>query len=225
MFKNIASQKAYFFAFDVTTNLPKTGDAANLTGYLAKDYGAVTVLGDTTATEMDSTNAKGYYVFDLTQAETNFDDGLFTAKSSTANISVIGVPARVFTNPANFTTMSVDASGRMTVVALANGTITAASIAAAALTAAKFDVGAIDASALATDAVAEIWAIAMSDLAAVPAFNASALAALNFLFMGLRNNRTQTATQNKIFKDDTTTVMATASTSDDGVTNIKGEYA
>ena len=83
MFKNVASQKLIVFAFDATTNIPKTGDAANITAYVSKDYGAATVLGDTTATELDATNAKGYYLFDLTQAETNADTLHFTAKSAT----------------------------------------------------------------------------------------------------------------------------------------------
>jgi hypothetical protein len=68
--KNVGSQKIIFFAFDSTTNTPKTGDAANITGYISKDFGAVTVLGDTSATEMDATNAKGYYLFDVTQTNT-----------------------------------------------------------------------------------------------------------------------------------------------------------
>lgn len=99
MFKNVASQKLIVYAFDSTTNLPKTGDSANLTAYVSKDYGSVTVLTDTSATEMDSTNGKGYYLFDLTQSETNGDCLLFSAKSSTANIVVIAVPAVVFTLP------------------------------------------------------------------------------------------------------------------------------
>src|SRR3954462_913103 len=109
MFKNVASQKFRVFAFDATTNLPKTGDAANLTAYLSKDFGAVTVLGDTSATEEDSTNAKGWYLFDATQAETNFDIGNLTCKSSTANIVVIG--ERIATLPANFTTLAVSSGG------------------------------------------------------------------------------------------------------------------
>lgn len=111
MFRNVASQKLIVYAFDSTTNLPKTGDAANQTAYVSKDYGSVTVLGDTSATEMDSTNAKGYYLFDLTQAETNGDCLLFSAKSSTSNIVVLGMPATVFTTPANFTKMVIDSSG------------------------------------------------------------------------------------------------------------------
>lgn len=111
MFKNTGSQKVIVYAFDSTTNLPKTGDAANQTAYVSKDYGTVTVLTDTSATEMDATNAKGYYLFDLAQAETNADTLLFSAKSSTANIVVLGMPATVFTVPANFTKLVIDSSG------------------------------------------------------------------------------------------------------------------
>src|SRR5512146_787862 len=57
MFKNVASQKITLLAIDTSTNAPKTGDAANITAYVSKDDGAVTVLGDTTATELDATNA------------------------------------------------------------------------------------------------------------------------------------------------------------------------
>ena len=98
MFKNTAS-KFIVFAFDSTTNLPKTGDAANITAYVSKDYGTITVLADTTATEMDATNAKGYYLFDAAQAETNADELTITAKSATANIVVVGAPARITTIP------------------------------------------------------------------------------------------------------------------------------
>lgn len=100
MNKNVSGQKIQLFAFDTTTNLPKTGDAANITAYVSKDHGAVTVLGDTSATEMDATNAKGVYIFDLTQGETNADELTFTAKSSTSNVSV--TPRFVTTNPPSF---------------------------------------------------------------------------------------------------------------------------
>lgn len=99
MFKNTSGQKFVLFAFDSTTNQPKTGDAANITAYLSKDYGSVTAITDTSATEMDATNAKGYYLVDASQAETNFDEGLVSAKSSTANIVVVGAPARITTIP------------------------------------------------------------------------------------------------------------------------------
>lgn len=119
MFKNIASQKIALFAFDTTTGTPKTGDGANITPYVSKDYGSVTVLGTTTATEMDSTNAKGWYSFVMTQGETNGDALLFTAKSSTSNISLVG--RLVFTDPPNANLLSVDSNGRVDVIKV-NGT-------------------------------------------------------------------------------------------------------
>lgn len=133
MFKNSAGQKLIVFAFDSTTNLPKVADAANLTAYVSKDYGAVTVLGDTSATEMDATNAKGYYLFDLAQTESNADTLLFSAKSSTANIVVIGVPATVFTVPANFTAQSIDSNGRVDIIKIAGTTQTARDLGASVL--------------------------------------------------------------------------------------------
>ena len=121
MFKNVAA-KIMVFAFDTTTNTAKTGDAANITAYIAKDYGTVTVLGDTSATEMDSTNAKGYYLFDVTATEVNADVLLVSAKSTTANIAVIGAPPVIFTRPQTgwlapttaARTLTCDASGNVT---------------------------------------------------------------------------------------------------------------
>lgn len=114
MFKNVTGQKLIVFAFDASTGLPKTGDAANIIAYVSKDYGAVTVLTDTGtggASEMDATNAKGYYIFDLTQGETNADFLLFSGKSSTSNIVVVGAPSAVFTLPPNFTKAVIDTAG------------------------------------------------------------------------------------------------------------------
>lgn len=101
MFKNGASQKFLMFAFDSTTGVGKTGDAANITGYVSKDYGAVTVLGDTSATELDATNAKGWYMFDATQGETNADTLLTSGKSSTSNIQIVGQV--IYTDPPSYT--------------------------------------------------------------------------------------------------------------------------
>lgn len=90
MNKNQAAQKLCMFFFDTLTGLGKTGDAANLTAYVRKDFGTLTVLADTSVTEVDATNARGWYDFDLAQAETNADDLLFTGKSTTANVACVG---------------------------------------------------------------------------------------------------------------------------------------
>jgi hypothetical protein len=120
MQKNVASQKLIVFAFDSATNLPKTGDSANITAYVAKDFGTVTVLGDTSATEMDATNAKGYYLFDVSQTETNADKLTFTAKSATAGVVCIATPAVIYTRPANASVLSVDSNSLLFSGSLSN---------------------------------------------------------------------------------------------------------
>lgn len=112
IFKNVANQKIALFAFDYSTGAPKAGDAANITAYVSKDYGSVTAIGDTSAAEMDATNAKGWYLFDLTQAETNADTLLFTGKSSTANVAIVG--RAIATRPNNFTSLQIDNQGHPT---------------------------------------------------------------------------------------------------------------
>lgn len=167
MYKNTASQKLIVFAYDATTNTPKTGDAANITAYVSKDYGSVTVLGDTSATEMDATNGKGYYLFDLTQAETNADTLLFSAKSSTSNIVVVGSPAAVFTRPPNFSLTSIDSNGRVDVIKLAGTTCTARDIGASVLLSSGTGTGQISLSSglirLSATGVADIVATALTE--------------------------------------------------------------
>ncbi len=109
MFKNVASQKFSLFMFDVTTGLGKTGDSANITGYVAKDGGTLTALTTATATEISSTNAPGWYLFSLAQAETNADMLLLSAKSTTSNVACAGNV--VYTTPANFTSMVITTAG------------------------------------------------------------------------------------------------------------------
>lgn len=93
--KNVASQKWLVFAFDLTTNAPETGDAANITAKIRKDFGSATAVTDTNPTELES----GYYEFDLTQAETNANVLDLIPVSATSNIQVIGCPARMGTVP------------------------------------------------------------------------------------------------------------------------------
>ncbi len=135
MQKNVASQTGYFFVFDATTALPKSGDAANIVCYVSKDAGTVTAIASNSGvpTEVDATNAKGYYKISLSQAETNGDVLLFSGKSSTSNIVVVGAPATVFTTPANFAAQSIDSNGRVDVIKLAGTTQTARDIGASVL--------------------------------------------------------------------------------------------
>ena len=93
MQKNKANQKWTVFAFDLTDNTPKTGDASNITANIRIDGGTAQALTDTNPTELED----GYYTFDLTQAETNGDLLILCPQSSTADIQVIGVPGAVYT--------------------------------------------------------------------------------------------------------------------------------
>jgi len=115
MFKGVAT-KITLLAIDTATNSPKTGDAANLTAYVKKDGGAVTVLADTSATEDSATNAPGLYTFDVSAAETTADWLEFSGKSSTTNVRLI--PKTVFTRSvstsgsgANICTMIIQIAG------------------------------------------------------------------------------------------------------------------
>jgi len=123
VYRNVASQKQVMFAVDIVTNAPKTGDAANITIYESLDDGAVTALTDTSASELEATNAVGLYTVDLTQAETNAAKIVFSGKSSTSNVRI--VPATVYTVPANFTNTSIDSNGRVDVIKVAGTTQTA----------------------------------------------------------------------------------------------------
>lgn len=94
MRKNTAT-KWRVFAFDRTDGTPVTSDAANITAKIAIDHGTPTAITDTNPTETED----GYYLFDLTAAETNGQTLSIYPESSTADVQVIGSPADVFTVP------------------------------------------------------------------------------------------------------------------------------
>lgn len=94
--KNQADQRFTVFAFDRTNNVPVTGDAANITAKIRKDYGTPAATNDVNPTEIED----GYYDFLAATAETNADVIDVFPESSTADVQVIGVPAKIFTVPA-----------------------------------------------------------------------------------------------------------------------------
>ncbi len=117
MFKNTASQKWIVFAFDETDNSAKTGDAAQITANIRIDGGGANAVDDTNPTELEG----GYYVFDITAAETNGDYVLICPASSTSDIQVIGCPAAVFTRPPYFNALSIESDGDLTQVNTLDG--------------------------------------------------------------------------------------------------------
>lgn len=94
MLKNEPNQKWRVIAFR-SDSTRVTGDAANITAKIAIDHGALTPLTDTNPTETED----GYYLFDLTQAETNGDVLELYPESSTGDVLVLGDPPSVFTRP------------------------------------------------------------------------------------------------------------------------------
>ena len=154
MKKNVSGQKLTVFAWDSATGLPKTGDAANITAYVDKDDAGMNALTDTSASEIDSTHAKGFYRFDVTQAESNGDKLCFGVQSSTSGIVVMACPPVVFTVAQYFGDAAIDSSGRFQIqygtstgqINLASGLITASTLAA----------DTIDSNAIATSGANEI---------------------------------------------------------------------
>ena len=94
MQKNTTGQKMIVYAWDTTDLSPKTGDAANITANLRIDGGAANPIDDTNPTELED----GYYIFDITQVESNGDLLLIAPASSTGNIQVRGVPEAIYTS-------------------------------------------------------------------------------------------------------------------------------
>ena len=104
MLKNVAGQFVVLLAIDTALNLPKTGDAANITAYVAKDGDTTPdALADTSATELSNTNAKGLYQFSVAQGESNFNDAVFSGKSTTSGVEI--VPLYISSQPATWHAM------------------------------------------------------------------------------------------------------------------------
>lgn len=109
LYKNVAGQKLAVFAWDTANQVPKTGDAANITAQITKDWGTPAATNDTNPSELDATDHPGIYLFDLTQAEVNADVLLVSPVSSTDDISL--EPVQVFTTPNRFRELVIDANG------------------------------------------------------------------------------------------------------------------
>jgi hypothetical protein len=94
MIKNQAA-KWIVFAFNKITGDAVTGDTGNITANLRLDGGVANPVDDTNPAELSD----GYYVFDITDAESNGDLIVIIPVSTTANVAVVGVPGAVWTEP------------------------------------------------------------------------------------------------------------------------------
>jgi len=104
--KNVAGQYWIVFAFNRTDNTPKTGDANNITANLRIDGAGANAVDDTNPTELED----GFYMFALTEGETNGELIVICPASSTGDIQVIGCPMAVWTDTtkASLTTIQAD---------------------------------------------------------------------------------------------------------------------
>lgn len=160
IYKNVASQKIAVYAHDTAADAPKTGDAANITAQITKDFGTPAATNDTNPTELDSADHPGIYVFDLTQAETNAEVIILSAVSGTADIQL--EPLQIFTSPPSWTSLGIT-EGKVA------ATIAAGDIANNAITAAAIAAGAIDAATFAADVDAEILSYLVDDATRIDA--------------------------------------------------------
>ena len=133
IYRNVASQRIGVFAYDSTTGAAKTGDAANITAYISLDFAAPAQTNDVNPTELDAVNAPGWYVFDLTQAETNAEVIVLAPVSATADILIDQV--QVVTQDASISSRATQASvdvvdGIVDAILVDTGTDIPASIAA-----------------------------------------------------------------------------------------------
>jgi hypothetical protein len=200
VYKNKAGQKVAVFAVDTNNGgAPYTGIDTDITAQISKDGGACAATNDVNPTELDPDNAKGVYLFELTQAETNADMIVLSPVGSMANCLIR--PVVIYTEPEQRVAASV-AAGGITAASIATGAIDAGAIAAGAITNAKFAAGAIDNVAIADGAI-DAGAFASSSIVAgtfaANAITAAALAAdaVTEIQSGLASEATLTAVKAK----------------------------
>lgn len=88
MYKNTANQYVTFFVEDTFNKVGKTGDAANITATISIDGSAPVATNDVNPTEISDVNMPGLYRFLLTQAETNGNEIVIVAKSTTSYLTI-----------------------------------------------------------------------------------------------------------------------------------------
>jgi len=184
--------------------------------------------GDNKAFEVDSTSSPGLYRIDWPDAAfaTGVDKVILVVSGTGLHPAVeeiqlvdIDVEDSVRAGLTSLPNAAADAAGGL-VISDAGG-LDVDAVAAAIATiltdyATDADVSAVI-DALTTDANAE--------LAALPGATPTMLEMLQFVYQYFRHKKTATATQEKLFKLDDTTVLGTAGLSDDGTTFAKTEMS
>lgn len=83
------------YAWDNDNGIPKTGDAANITGQLSKNGNSFVATTDVNPTEI----GYGVYVFNMSQSETNADLLVLSASSTTLGVVIQPVLANTLYSP------------------------------------------------------------------------------------------------------------------------------
>ena len=210
-----------------------TGAVKVASGTITAVTNSVNIIAGQVVTVGTNNDKTGY---SLTQTfPTNFADLSITVTTGLVSIST-AASVNVGTNndktgysltqtfPSNFADLTITATTGLVSIStaalvnvgtIANGAITAAAIAAGAISAGGIATGAIDADALATDAVAEIWGIAGVPSTAVPAWTASMLSQMSWMFALSKNTITQTSVLQVVMQSDGITSLAASTLSDD----------
>jgi hypothetical protein len=119
--KNEAGQGVYIYAHNKSTDVPATGDAANITGSVARDGGARAALGNG-VTEVDAVNMPGVYWQPFANAgETNGDAAGYAWVSSTANVVVEPLLVLTETITAKTSQLTFTNAGKVDAAILAAG--------------------------------------------------------------------------------------------------------
>ena len=97
MLKNTAGQKYTVFAFNKISGDPVTGDSANILANIRINDGSSSPTSTINPIEQE----RGFYVFDLSQAETNGEKIALFPYSNTVSVEVICCPAVAYTEDPN----------------------------------------------------------------------------------------------------------------------------
>lgn len=232
LFKNVASQGLYIFAYDKTTGIGKTGDAGNITATISKDGAAANPTNTTNPTEI----GVGIYWYPLSQAETNCNELVLMPISATSNIlikPVIAVTTGIF-NYANLdaaiSTRSTYSGGAVSSVTnpVTVGTNNDKSGYSVSSNSDKTGYSLTDTPATAADVLTQVNAAldaAGSELTSVPGAAGSLRQKLNFIFQYLGFKRTTTSSTETLFRVDNSTALGTSAVSDDGTTATHGKVS
>jgi hypothetical protein len=211
----------------VTTGAGKTGlsaTSASITAYYYREGNSVTTAIPMTNSSLgifasggistvDATNMPGLYQFGIpnTALATGASSVVLMIQGASGAAPILAEIQLVDYNPEDSVRMGLTALPN--VVAGASGGVPLGDSS-----------GQVIVSSVTAAGISSIWSKAMSDIATVPSITDSVLAAINWLFILARNKRTQTASQEIVYKDNGTTAAGHSDKSDDGTTFTRGEY-